>query len=133
MKTTLKLSIGLVTISSLFLNNKVSGWSKENYNNHKITVFFNGKKTSFEFWNSIQGGEMSDNSDLLGALNCFFNDAISGNMSFDEFCSEFGYDEDSSTAERVHKTCIKSLKKVENIFDCDLYDLANDVSELENN
>ena len=36
--------------------------------------------------------------------------------NFEEFCCEFGYDEDSKTADRIYITVIKEYKQLERIF-----------------
>ena len=36
--------------------------------------------------------------------------------TFEEFCSEFGYDEDSKTADRIYIAVIKEYKQLERIF-----------------
>lgn len=129
MKTTLNLSIGSIILSSVFLNNKKWDANDNNYNNHKITVSFNGKKLSFDFWNSLSEGEIKTEDSLIGALDCFLSDSNAGEQSFEDFCSEFGYDEDSRKAEKIHNSCIKSFDKFNRVFDCDLYDLSDELRE----
>lgn len=38
-------------------------------------------------------------------LNCLVSDARASETTFADFCSEFGYDEDSRKAERTYKAC----------------------------
>ena|SRR3990167_2959418 len=45
-------------------------------------------------------------------LNCLVNDALSGEMSFKEFCSEFGYDMDSRSAEKIWQNCVEMAPRV---------------------
>lgn len=44
--------------------------------------------------------------------SCIFGDAQSGISTFNEFCSEFGYDTDSRRAYKIHKACVKTLDKL---------------------
>ena len=71
---------------------------------------------------------------LTGVLHQGFGFRLSYGLfrHFDGFCSEFGYDSDSRTAERTYKACQKTLKKVERVFSCDLYDLINEIQETYN-
>lgn len=136
METILKTSFGEFKIKSKFIGNKIAPWSKDdknqNENYHKITVSHNGKRLSFDFWASIAQPELNSENDLHHAFYCFLSDAVSAKDSFENFCSEFGYDSDSRTAERIYKACEKSCAKLERIFDGDVYDLINEVQEITN-
>lgn len=135
MKTTIETkTAGLIVINSEFLGNKAAQWDTKakiatNYNNHKVTVTNNKKSFSFDFWGSIVNPEISNDQENVFALHCALSDGLSAKDSFENFCSEFGYDEDSRNAERIYRACEKSLKKIERVFDCDLYDLINEIQE----
>ena len=71
----------------------------------------------------------------LGSLNAtYFRDLVTregfryywwdNRISFN-----FGYDEDSRKAERIYKACEDTLSDVEDTFECDLYDLINEIQE----
>ena len=130
MKTTFK----NFSITSTFKGDKVALWDdkQQNYNNHTITVTNTETKhkISFEFWGSIIKPEVKTEDELLNAFYCFISDAVSGTYSFNEFCGEFGYDEDSRTAEKTWKSCKKSLEKLNKIYNGDVYDLANELQEI---
>lgn len=125
-----------LTITSKYLGDK--SWNVEggnsNYNNHRITVknITTGKRTSFEFWASIANPTIKTEKDLLSAFSCFISDALAGSGSFESFCSEFGYDEDSRRAERTYKACVTSYNKAERVIDGDLNDIYNELNEIEN-
>ena len=128
MKTTINTTAaGQITINSTFLNNKSWSGNEQNWNNHKITILHNGKKTTFQFWGSIQKPEITTDEENIFALYCFLRDSEAASNSFKDFCNEFGYDEDSRRAEKIYKSCEKSLKKFNRIFNCDLYDLLNEL------
>jgi hypothetical protein len=118
-------------VKAVFKGDKAATWSKDNYNNHLVTVTNtdNKQRCTFEFWASIADPEIKTEHDILNAFSCFVGDAVSGNMSFDEFCSEFGYDTDSRTAEKTWKACKHSSEKLERIYDGDIYELANELQE----
>ena len=135
MKTSIETkTAGLIVINSEYLGNKewhVEKGSKmpSNWNNHKVKVTHNKKSFSFDFWGSIVNPEISNDQENVFAFYCALSDGLSAKDSFENFCSEFGYDEDSRNAERIYKACEKSLKKIERVFDCDLYDLINEIQE----
>lgn len=134
MTTTIKTTQGDFKVTSTFKGNKLwpADEKKQNYNNHVITVSHNGSSTRFEFWGSIMNPEIGSVSDLQHAFYCFLSDAVSAKQSFEDFCSEFGYDSDSRKAERIYKACEKSLAKLEKLYSGDCYDLINEVQELTN-
>lgn len=131
MKTTIETkTAGSITIDSEYFGNKKANWNgRDNYHNHKVKVIHNKKSFSFDFWGSIANPEIANDQENVFAFYCALSDGLSAKESFKEFCGNFGYDEDSRTAERVYKACEKSLAKVERVFDCDLYDLINEIQE----
>jgi len=105
----------------------------QNWNNHRVTVTTENGKCSFEFWASIAHPKIQSESDIIGALSCFVSDAMSSKDSFEDFCSELGYDSDSRKAYKIFKACERSYVKFERIIgDVDAYDFANALQELEN-
>lgn len=121
-------------ITSTYKGDKKADWGNDvaNWNRHIITVtnIATNLYTKFEFWSSIARPVIETDYDLLNAFYCFVGDAISGNMNFAEFCSEFGFDEDSRKAERIWKACRHSMEKLTRIYDGDIYDLCNDLAEI---
>lgn len=123
---------GEITINSDFKGDKLwknSSSKQENWNNHLITVTHNKKRLSFDFWGSIMNPENKTEQEVVSAFYCFLSDSCAGNETFENFCSDLGYDPDSRTAERIHKQCISSLAKFSRVFDCDLYELVNEIQE----
>ena len=70
-------------------------------------------------------------SDIRNALVCIVSDGLSGAMDFEEFCGEYGYDDDSRNAERIHKQCIETKDKLESldISEDDMIIITNDINE----
>jgi len=107
----------------------------QNYHNHfKITVSSMHGSETFDYYGSQfdceKGKKVLTDDDLKGALRCIVNDALYGNMSFEEFCGELGYDEDSCRAVRIHKACQNSSGKLQNvILESDWYTIVNDLNE----
>lgn len=121
-------------VSAVYTGSKAAEWGngRENWNHHRIAVknTDTGARTSFDFWASVAEPELRTEYDILNAFYCFVSDAISGDMDFSEFCGEFGYDEDSRTAEKTWKACKRSSEKMKRICDGNIYDLANELQEV---
>ncbi len=88
-------------------------------NQFRVSLSKDGKRASFLYHGSHQDWqnqktELSE-KDLLNALYCFVSDAESGEEPFEDFCANFGYDEDSRTAERIYKACKKSAEKLQRL------------------
>lgn len=119
-------------VTANYTGSKPAAWNPSNYNHHTITVrnTDTGRKTSFDFWASIANPELETEYDILNAFRCFLEDACSGSESFEDFCSEYGYDTDSRKAEKVWKACKRAAVKFSRIApDTDIYDLINSMEE----
>jgi hypothetical protein len=57
-------------------------------------------------------------------LDCLSSDAagIENASNFEDWCSEYGYDTDSRSAEKTFKACEHSAKRLRNFLGDDLYD-----------
>ena len=123
------------TITTSDCTNKPSSWNERNTNSYTVTVKSRetGKKTSFDFWCSIASPDFEKEYDVLNALYCFVSDAISGLYSFDEFCGEFGCDNDSRRAERIYKACKRAYNKFQRVSgynDDQMYEFINELAEI---
>lgn len=118
-------------VSANFTGSKPAGFNSNNWNHHNVTVTNteNGLKTRFDFWASIMNLELETEYDVLNAFYCFVGDAISGDDSFSDFCSCFGYNTDSMTAYKVWNACKRAAKKLHRIYDGDIYELSNELAE----
>ena len=77
----------------------------------KITLSRNGKRFTFNFGQSIAEG--SNEPTLYDVLVCLQKYDVG---TFEDFCGEFGYDEDSRTAERVYKAVVKEFEAMQRLF-----------------
>ena len=121
MATTTKLSTLTKRVRIRFEDGARLDWSKQddwqqNANGYRVTLLFQGRRYSFDFW---QGVGISDDPTVEGCLDCLLSDATAGEMSFDEFCAEFGYSTDSRRAERIWKQCVKARKRLQRLLGCD--------------
>lgn len=101
-----------------------------------VTNTETGAKTRFTFWDSLrntESGVVLDGDELLTAFYYFVSDALSGSESFSDFCGEFGYDEDSRSAERIYKACKRSYEsfvRVSGLPYDEIFDFANELQEI---
>lgn len=68
----------------------------------RCTLTYEGRRMSVQYH---MGSAHKSSPELLGVLGCLFSDASSGDTDFSDFCSEFGYEEDSRKAEKTWKAC----------------------------
>jgi hypothetical protein len=104
------------------------------HNKYKITVKNkDGNKISFDFYDSESNLSRQELPELALklAFRSFLEDARSGYLDFDEFCSEYGYDSDSNRALAIFKLCEKASKKAQDLDlnECDIDNLLNELSE----
>ena len=121
MKTTLNNFI----ISATYKGNKAATWYPQNSNNYVVSVkdTETGKSTRFDFWASLAHPEIEKEEEIINAFACFVGDAMSGGLTFPDFCSSFGYDEDSRNAYKLWKACERAYKKWERFTNADIYDV----------
>ncbi len=53
---------------------------------------------------------------IIEFLPCASSDCQAGEMSFEEFCSEFGYNEDSRKAYVTWECCVEMTRKMKKVF-----------------
>ncbi len=100
-----------------------------------ITVVYKENISRFFFHGSIndyQNGKMYyTKKEFPFLLYCFVSDAHIGQESFDDFCDNLGYDNDSRKAEKIFKLCKKSTEKAYKLgieTDQDFCDILNELS-----
>jgi hypothetical protein len=81
--------------------------------NKSITVYYS------------QGYGIANDPNTEAVLNALLVDFWSHDMSFSEFCSNYGYSEDSLSALKTFKLCSKNSLKVKKLFNGSLNDFLN--------
>lgn len=71
------------------------------------------------------GPAITDEPTAADVLACLVSDANSGEMTFSEFCSAFGYDEDSRAAEATWRACRAMAPRVRRFLGSDFDDALN--------
>jgi hypothetical protein len=70
---------------------------------------------SFDFWGSINDREKKKQPTAYDVLACISSD-VNCPETFEDFCSEYGYDEDSRKAFAQFETCAEFGKKLRAFF-----------------
>ena len=119
-------------VKATYKGDKKAIWSDDNFNNHMVKVTNTDTKQSitFEFWASIMNPELNTEEEILEAFYSFVNDALSGIETFENFCSELGYNTDSRKARSVWRACQRANNKIKKIYDDDIYNLASELQEI---
>lgn len=77
----------------------------------KIKLVKGGKQYTFEFGQSISEG--SNEPTLYSVLTCLTK---YDPESFEDFCANYGYDEDSRNAEKTYKAVLKEWENMNRLF-----------------
>lgn len=78
-----------------------------------VTLRYQRRQMTLDFW---QGVGIEREPDALGVLSCLLSDAYAADQLFEEFCAEFGYDDDSRRAERTWRQCVAQTKKLRRLL-----------------
>ena len=139
MKATLKFSFGNVVMSSRLVDGDYQfNGDGSRFNHHyrfQVRVQFNKKVRYFSYWTSYNdwrnGKEELDESDYKNALNCILSDTYAAQDTFKDFCSEFGYSDDSIKALKTYKECKRNAERVNKLFGgFDLLSIQNELEEM---
>ena len=74
-------------------------------NNWRVTLTrkVDGKRKRFSV--DYFGGSAVKSIEAEYVITSVISDCLAGDQSFEEFCNEFGYDEDSRSVEKIWKEC----------------------------
>lgn len=87
----------------------------------KMQLRRNKKTYTFNFGQSIAEGDKEP--DMYSVLACLIkNDPY----SFEDFCSDYGYDEDLRSSEKVYKAVVKEWEAVDRLFN----DILDELQEI---
>jgi hypothetical protein len=119
-----------ISFSFKLANTKTPSWKNDSRPvNHFIVTLKQGKKrVSFDFFDSIANREKGITElDAYSVLSCCSSE-IHCPETFEEFCSEFGYDEDSRKDEKTFKSLKKFSDKLKKFFDTE--EMRDSLSEI---
>lgn len=129
-----------IEVRSEYYGGKNWNFQSNNTNYHKVFLrnLETRKHTNFEFWCSIKHPRIETEGDLYKALECFLRDALAGELSYETFCDEFGYDMfkeggyPNANSKRAWNGCRVAREKFNRIFEgMDLREVYDDILELE--
>lgn len=83
---------------------------------YRVTFTYDRRIASFDFW---QGSGITDDPTAEGVMYCLVSDAQAGSDTFEWFCGNMGYDEDSRAAERTWKACQRIETQLSRLFGAD--------------
>ena len=111
---------GLRFVATAALVNRQPPWADTAERHGKEwTISLSGKtetglrRITFPFWNSINAG--AEEPSAYDVLACISSD-VTCPQTFKEFCSEYGYEEDSHKAEATFKRCKRLSDKLQAFF-----------------
>lgn len=93
-------------------------WSKQDKwqqqaNGYRCTLKYQGRRYSFDFW---CGSGITRKPDAESCLECLLSDANSGELDFEQFCGDLGYDSDSRKAEQTWKAYQKTAARLKRLL-----------------
>lgn len=108
-----------------------SNWSKD-ASHYQVVMSLEGNKKSYTFFYS-QGSGIKEFARAFSIMQSIVLDALAGIEDFEEFCSNFGYDEDSRKAESIYRAVRKVTRFFKSIglADEELYKLDEIIREIE--
>lgn len=95
---------------------KLDEWQKKAHP-YTVTLKYDRKQMTIPFF---MGPALSHEPTDKDVLPCLISDYSVLGESFEDFCGNFGYDEDSRKAEKVYNQCLRNGKKLERLFGSDL-------------
>ena len=123
-----------LTITSDYADSNPNMANSDNMNHYKVTIKrkfkLNGNHldTRYGFRQMTipfsQGLAHTQSPKLDSVLDCLLTDSIGvDGVIFEDFCSEFGYNEDSIKAKKVYEACKKNSKKLKNLLGSTYFEL----------
>ena len=98
---------------------------KEAQKKHRVKISYFGKSYVTDYY---MGSALTRKPNKKDVLNSMLLDDVSG-IDFNEFCCEFGYDNDSIKALKTYKACQRETKALHNMFDSDEIDMLRELLE----
>ena len=112
-----------IEISSEYIGNGKWGADKWRSDKWEVCLYRGAYKITVEFF--LGEGNNGRAPELKEVVFALLNDAQAGELSFEDFCSDFGYDTDSRRAYATWEACKENREKLLAIFSPD------EIAELE--
>ena len=98
---------------------------KKGANKYQVKISYFGKFYVTDYYMGMALTREPDKKDILYSM---LMDNVS-DMDFDEFCAEFGYDNDSIKALKIYEACQRETKALYNMFESDEIDMLRELLE----
>ena len=85
-------------------------------NKYKVRISYQKRSGVFEYTDSVANTNEGKEPEIKDVLYCLVMDYTSASETFQDFCDEFGYDNDSIKSLNVFKACQKNSEKMKRIF-----------------
>ena len=85
-------------------------------NKYKCKISYKGRSGVFEFTDSVVNTTEGREPEIKDVLYCLVMDYTSASETFQDFCDELGYDNDSIKSLNIFKACQKNSEKMKRIF-----------------
>ena len=121
-----------VEIASVLTPGVEPDWGEWSGNAWSVTLTYDGRKLTVPFFMGsglvTRGGRWPGRPiapTAMDVLECLLSDAQAGESTFHDFCEDFGYDEDSRSAEKLWHSCQNTLIEMRKLLGAD-YDTFMD-------
>lgn len=102
------LKIKNINVKIIYVTKSFTNWDKDNlHNQYKVVLIRDTKTMQFDFWDSIRNTEEEKKPTVYDVLSCLEWYELG---DFDDFCYNYGYDNDSITAFKLYAECQKQQK-----------------------
>lgn len=101
------------------LDNNCPQWCDENHEHgdeYKITFKRGRKSTSLQFWNSYKDKQKGKQPDAYNVLASISGDMYAKDMTFADFCSDYGYSDDSIKAKLMYSALVRQSINLNKIW-----------------
>lgn len=87
-----------------------------------VTLEMAGRRMTTHFYKGY--GHQGKEPTAEEVLECLVLDAAIENLSYEEWCAEYGYDSDSWRAEKIYAECLKQTEELRKFLGDKFYDLV---------
>lgn len=112
--------------------NERSEWER-GANGWTVTLRYQGRKLTTDYWT---GSAITSDPTAADVFSSLMSDAVAGALSFQDFCLDLGYDEDSRSAYATWEACKRTERDLRRFLGVGLFGQlsrqgVSDPSELE--
>lgn len=98
-----------LTYDQVGVSDGAPDWAKQEW---RVTLRHNGKRMTFAYY----GGAMAGNPNAEDVVADLAMNSSTVDMTFDDWCSDYGYDTDSRSALETYKLCARLGKRFDRLM-----------------